>query len=255
MNRHRTLAWCEYVLPQQDQNIEIAVARQEFIRLVKCVFPRFLEQLRGQVYPRYAELVETKRREPGWASEAWLVSDLPLELPTLVAWAKKFNVADEVWIIEGALRTLSLWHRDAEVRDALDVSGFDSYAAVDTLSDGDDEVFQFEHPAWDPQFQRWTTFRESIEKRFANKLLNYEQRLCSLMESQGAVRSRRRYSSDHLAWFALYQLGGMTARGILNRRSDLKGDESTILKGLKTAADLLQWKALRKFRKLARPKP
>lgn len=110
-------------------------------------------------------------------------------------------------------------------------------------------MFQFEHAGWNPQLQRWTSFRDSIEKAFQSELKVYEQRSRSLMESQGAIRARRRFSADNFAWFALYQLGSMSAVRILRQRPDLKGDESTILKGVKTAAGLLQWKTIRKARK------
>ena len=150
------------------------------------------------------------------------------------------------WILEGALQTLWLWHRHPDWRESLDISGFRSSCCVDSLSSEEERLFKFESYGWDPQIQRWGSFRDSIKEQFKKHLDAYEQRLRLLMESQGAVRARYRYSSDHFKWFALYQLGRMSAGKILQQRTDLKGDESTILKGIKTAADLLQWKSIRK---------
>jgi hypothetical protein len=72
----------------------------------------------------------------------------------------------------------------------------------------------------------------------------YEQRLRSLLESRGAVRARHRYSVRHFEWFALWQLGGLSTTKLLKQYGG-KGDESTILKGLKKAADLVQWTNIR----------
>src|ERR1035438_2156096 len=53
---------------------------------------------------------------------------------------------------------------------------------------------------------------------------------------KGAERVRCRYGANHFLWFASYQLGGMSPSKILRTCHNLKGDESTILKGVKTAA-------------------
>ena len=101
---------------------------------------------------------------------------------------------------------------------------------------------------WDPQFQRWEHVRESIKKEFQSQLDAYQQRLSSLMERGGAVRTRKRYNRVHITWFILYQLKRMSSSKILQKHPDLKGDESTILKGVKAAARLLQWENVRKTR-------
>jgi hypothetical protein len=260
MNQHkkrRFLTLGEYILPDQGQNTEITGARREFIEMVRRVLPRFFEDLRERVYPKYARLVENQSDywETGWTFETWQQhSDRDRELtPCLVAWAEKFHVAEETWILNGALETLWIWHRYPEERECLEIHGFHSYCCVETLSGGEEALFQFEHPGWDPQIQRWTSFRDSIEKRFQRQVQEYEQRLRSAVEAQGAVRARRRFRADHFEWFALYQLGSMSAVRILKGRLDLKGDESTILKGVKTAAGLLQWKSIRKIRRPTLP--
>jgi hypothetical protein len=93
-----------------------------------------------------------------------------------------------------------------------------------------------------------------MRKQFEKSLGAYEERLRSLVESRGAVRARQRYSVDNFEWFALYQLTKMPSSRILKRRLDLKGDESSILKGVKTAAALLHWQGLRKSRMRGKPK-
>ena len=69
------------------------------------------------------------------------------------------------------------------------------------------------------------------------------------MEYQGAVHVRTQRNTDHLKWFALHQLGGMSSTKLLQQHPNLKGAESTILKGIKAAAGLLQWQNVRKSEK------
>jgi hypothetical protein len=248
----RNLGWGEFILPDQSQNTEIAGARWEFTKMVRRVFPRFFEQLRERVYPSFARLAENRPGywELGWTFETWQLQSDPDQqlMPCLLGWAREFH-ADETWILEGALQTLWLWNGDPKLRESLDMFGFRSSCCVDVLTSDEERLFTFEHEGWDPQTQRWGSFRDSIKGKFQKHLDTYERRLSSLMESRGAVRARKRYSADHFAWFALYQLGGLSATKILQQHPALKGDESTILKGVKTAAGLLQWTNVRKPRK------
>lgn len=169
----------------------------------------------------------------------------PQSVPGLMNWANEFNVGGESWILDGALQTLSFWRRNPDSRASLDLRRFATPYAVDTLSEGKETLFRFEYPGWDPQFERWHVFRRAAVTEFEKQLQAYEKQQRSLMESQGAVRARRRYSIQNLKWFALYQLAGRSTMQILEERPDLKGDPSTVLKGIKTAAELLQWKTLR----------
>jgi len=243
------LTWSEYVSSDPSQNTEIAGARFEFIEAVWRVFPRFFEQLRAVVYPNYARLAERRPGywEIGWTFDTWQqVSDRDNQLtPCLLAWAREFN-AEEPWILEGALQTLWLWHQHPDWRESLDISGFRSFPGVDTLTSDEERLFQFTSSGWDPQWQRWSSYRAHIQKQFKDELCAYEKRIRSRCESQGAIRARYRYSVDHFEWFAYYQLGKMSAGRILMQRPDLKGDESTILKGVQDAAALLQWQSRRR---------
>jgi hypothetical protein len=248
----RNLRFGEYILPVQSQNTELAAARWMLMETVSRVLPRFFEQLRDRVYPTFARLAESR---PGYWERGCTMdqSDPDQQLaPALLGWARAFH-AEEPLILEGALQTLGLWHRDPESRESLDIGGFRYSCCVDTLSD-EDQQFTFEHYGWDPQFQRWASFRDSAIKKFQEHLAAYERRLSSSMESQGAVRVRKPYSAAYFDWFAWYQLCGWPLSVILGECPDLKGDESTILKGVKFVADLLQWKNIRNARKARKPR-
>jgi len=188
---------------------------------------------------------------PDWSFETWQHHPAPDSQFTesLLGWARSFH-AEETWILDGALQTLWKWHRDQTSRESLDIGGFRAVCCVDTLSSDEDRQFTFKHLGWDPQFERWARFRNAVTKEFQTYLNHYHQRLSSRMESQGALRARRQFSVDNFEWFALYQLGGMSASRILESRLDQKHDESTIMKGVNTAAGLLQWKNPRRVRKV-----
>jgi hypothetical protein len=248
----RNLAWGDYILRDQGQNTELAGSRWILMEVVSRVLPRFFEQLSDRVYPTFARLAKDRPGywEPGWTFETWqLQSDSNQQLtPVLLGWARRFH-AEETWILEGALQTLWLWSQDLELLKLLYIGGFRSSCCVNTLSSEAERQFTFTHDGWDPQFQTLASFRGLFKKQVQSDLDAYVQRLSSLMESQGAVRARKRYRVAHFEWFALYQLGGVSSNLILGQGSSQSGDESTILKGVKAAAGMLQWKNVRKARK------
>ena len=246
----RPLSWGEFVVPDQNQNNQTAEARWRLMTAVLEVLPIFFERLRDDVYPTFALLARDKPHDwdPGFNFEAFQQVSGPDQrlTPCLLAWARTFHAAEEIWILDGALQTLRLWHRDPESRKSLDISGFRVSCCVDTLSSDEERLFQFEHEGWDPQFEPWSRARHSIEEQVERDLEAYHQKLCELMESRGAVRARNRSSAKHFKWFALYQFGGRSSTKLLTQFPDVC-DESTILKGVKAAADLLQWSNIRGF--------
>jgi hypothetical protein len=131
------------------------------------------------------------------------------------------------------------------LRLAQDSSGFHSFWSGKSITTEEERLFHFEDPGWDPEFRKWSRYRECIRKEFERKLVDYEKRIRSLVESRGAVRPHGRISEVNFEWFVLYQLAKMSTTKILRKTTCLEGDESTILKGVKTAASLLRWTKLR----------
>jgi hypothetical protein len=107
-----------------------------------------------------------------------------------------------------------------------------------------DQRFTFKD-GWSPQSERLSIFRARVNARFKTELTDFETRVRMLIESKGGLPTRRRYSVDNFKWFAQYQLRGMSSVQIENARGSAKGDESTVLKGIKTAAQLVGWNHLR----------
>ena len=112
----------------------------------------------------------------------------------------------------------------------------------------DFQKFAFTDRGWSPQFEKWPAFRARLKVRFDEELTNYGSRVRREVEALGARPARSRYSVKNIEWFALYQIGDWSSTRIEECRSSEKGDESTVLKGIKTAAELLQWKTLRSDR-------
>jgi hypothetical protein len=236
------LVWGEYVMSKRSGTSETAAARREFGEAVRRVLPVFFEQLREQVYPTYARLAADNPNywQAGWRFATWQAnSDHSKEgTSCLLAWARKFH-AEQDWVLESALQTLWVWHKYPALRESLDVSGFRCYACEAIFISGEERHFRFEDEGWEPQVEKWAKYSSRIRKRFDRDLCAYEVHLRALVESRGAVRARSRYRADHFKWFALYQLGGLSTVKILKGNLlGLQGDESTIRKGVKAAADL-----------------
>ena len=233
---------------------QTAGARRELMDAAQRVVPLFFERLREDVYPHFARIARKKPNywQTGWKFATWhLTADRENELaPELLSWARQFNAgeAGESWILEGALQTLWLWNQYPKLRTALNIEGFYPPSGGLILTSDDERCFNFEHPGWDPQFQRWADYRAYVKDLFDKELRSYERRIRTLIESRKAVPTRARYSVHNFEWFALYQFGGLSQSKIaeLYTTADETPDLSTIRKGLKAAAALVSWQNLRK---------
>jgi hypothetical protein len=232
------------------QDNQVAAARWQFVEAIRCKVPVFFERLRDVVYPAYERFANGKPRywERGWRFDTWQVvsdhkeADPPVHpdnqlTPILLTWAREFNVNGETWILEGALQTLSDWHKSQESKEALDIWGFREWYCVPGLITPKDHGFKFEDGGWDPTFWRWEDWLPGVTKRFEESLLNYRQKMSKLIEQRGADRSAARFSAEHFEWLALYQCGNLSLDLILSRAPNV-GDKSTVSKGMKHAAKL-----------------
>jgi hypothetical protein len=253
----RALTPGEYVVRNEDgQDDQIASARWQFLEAVSRVVPSFLEGLRDQVYPEYAQLADGNPDywRIGWKFENWQsLSDRDNKLtPVLTAWAWRHNVDGEDWILEGALQTLSNWHQFPQQRAALDVWGFRQWIAVPGLISADDSQFRFSDGGWDPTFSNSTGWRTRVIKDFEKALDAYECRMRRVVEDLGAIQTVSRFSADHFQWLALYQCGNLSLDSILHR-SPHAGDKTTISKGIHSAAILASIAVRPKHRRLKEP--
>ncbi len=232
-------------------------ARQYFVGVVRDVVPGFFEELQSVVYPRYVACARRVRGKPsrgaGHWQTGWYLSTWEAQLgrsnfkSILLTWAERFGCAEEAWILEGALESMSAWYRVPGIESG-DLRRFCRPIAGNVLVDY--EPFSFEDRGWSPQFERWAEFRRRIEVRFTEELGTYQRRTRGLIESKKGRRAQRRISRDNFKWFVLYQIRGMSLSKIEDLRGSDFGDESTVRKGIRAAARLLGWTEIRDGRRL-----
>jgi hypothetical protein len=104
---------------RRGMNQQIVNARWCFLLAVKCHVPEFFEQLNEQVYPAFARVAKPRYWRAGDRFAMWQSrSDEDRFLtPILMKWARQFHVEEETWILEGALQTLSNWHKFPHTRE------------------------------------------------------------------------------------------------------------------------------------------
>jgi hypothetical protein len=242
------LAYCEYVIPTSQQREAARIARLDLMRKVREVYEPMLQSLAERVLPAYAELVQS-----GFDLDAilWHPSHSPLKhLPdnrlksALLNWAADFH-ADEQLFLEDTLRTLRAWYFAPEWRDSLRWSPIGDLTPVSIFVVG--KPFSFQCDGWETQLLTWAAYSRSVRERFEQELREYEAVTRRTAESYGVVRAPYKYSPENLEWFALYQFAGLSSTKIVNRSENENFvDDSTVLKGVKTAAKLLGWDKLRK---------
>jgi len=251
------LSYAEYVSTDSDNSVQVWQARLRIIEAAKHVYPRFLNKLASDVFPVYRQLAESRKlAKEGYNFEKALWSENPQLTPldvlaeegglksALTKWATQFNAQVE-WLMVGALRTLRDWHVAPDWRESLKWNTF--HGRSETVAIGKD--FEFRYLGWDVRLLTWSVYSESVRKRFEEKISEYERATREFAESLGMVRARRKYSRENFDWFVLYQFAGMSSTKIAERwaeEADGKAvDESTILKGVKAAAELIEWEHLR----------
>jgi hypothetical protein len=246
-----SLAFSEYVSPDSDSSVQVWRARLQVIEAAKRVFPIFLRKLSADVFPLYCQLAKEGKLAKGrnffdkalWGNSPFeaLTDDGGLKA-ALAEWAARFN-AEAEWIMVGALRTLRGWYVAPDWRQSLVWDPHHGRTDRPAVGRG----FEFCYPRWEVQLLTWQAYSKSLRQSLEKKLLEYEKQTREHAASRGLVRARRKYSPDNLEWFVLYQFAGMTSKTIADRYvgQGKALDESTVLKGIKAAAQLIGWNQLR----------
>ena len=79
------------------------------------------------------------------------------------------------------------------------------------------DTFTFVCEGWETTLLPWPAYRDSVRRRFEEKLSDYEKETRALAKSQGLVRAQRKYSLKNLEWFVLYQFAGNSSKTIADR--------------------------------------
>jgi hypothetical protein len=238
------LAYCEYVA-SDNSSVAVQQARWDLMRCVRRVFPSMLEQLAVDVLPAYKELAKSDFKIEAilWHSRLSPVKELPEDSSlrnALLRWAGKFH-AEQDWFLDHMLRTLRGWHVASDWRSKLKCNPIGGVTSMVAWG----EQFIFECEGWEMQKLTWAGYSRSVREQFEEQLSAYQIASRKQAESHGLVRAPHKYSPENLEWFVLYQFAGLSSKKIADR-ADLFSDESTILKGVRTAARLIGWDSVRK---------
>jgi hypothetical protein len=263
----------EYASPDAENSADVQRSRLILMRTVKRVFPKFLEKFSTDVFPLFDQAAKngTLARQ-GYDFEQVLFADnprrvnpldprlTPLEVlaeengvkAALLKWANEFNAATD-WLMVSALRTLRRWRLWPQLR--LELTWDASWAIGGRIpatdgrfkNPGAGRPFEFSFHEWETRLLTWAKYRAEAHRRFEEKLSEYRKETRELVESEGLIRVRRKYSPVNLEWFVLYQFAGESSKRIAERaaRNNKAVDDSTVLKGIKAAAQLIAWKHLR----------
>jgi len=232
---------------------EITAARWELVQAIRRKVPAFFERLRAVAYPKYARLANGSVDHGEIGYQVLSHANGPLT-PILKKWAREFNLLltlkrptaahlpvvqwhGEVWILEGALRTLLLWHRYDALKNDLDVKGFRQSVCVPGVITGRDHQFVFKDGGWDPTLRSWEGWRLHVQQRFEEALEDYQKKMGALVVKRGGRKSVTPFSTEHFDWLALYHFGNLSLDQIRAGAGNV--DKTTISKGMHHAADLV----------------
>jgi hypothetical protein len=181
----------------------LEIARQGFIRATQAVCPEFLNELREQVFPSHDRSV------------------------ALAAWASKFKVEREAWMLAGAKRTFRLWRSDTNLLKQPWL-GASMRAKWKT-----EETFPPPLTAWDPaeeSLDKWTIraqrcledYGAATRKRaeacsYRNVAPGWRVRDPKVYDGDPTARGqakKQQWETD-LEWLALYHLRGWSVAEIV----------------------------------------
>jgi hypothetical protein len=219
-------------------NQQIVSARWQFLLALRRQVPEFYERLRDDVYPAFMRLAKPGYWRTGRSFGMWQSrwdSDRQLT-PILMEWARRFNVEEEVWILEGALQTLSNWNKFPHGLENLEIRGFWKPICVPGLVWYGEHPFHFEDAGWDPTLISFPGWRVNVGKRFAAAMQQHRQQMQALIKERGGLPAVVRSSEEHFDWLALYQCANASLESIVKRAR--YGDRTTISKGMHRAAKL-----------------
>ena len=232
------LGFGDYISRGDRPDSVMSTSRRDLLRASNRVFPSFAARLASDVFPVYCDAVGSGfNSKIIWSHNPYWSIEAQGGLKTaLLQWATTFNALAE-WLLDTALRTMDGWRRVPEWR---------ARHQWDTLIISSSEVvcgkpFTFAYNGWELQSFTWPVYCESVRRQFESALADYEKSARLLAQSEGLRRSPRNHSPINFDWFVLYQFAGMASTEIASRPEYVKYDPTTIMKGVKVAANLIGW--------------
>jgi capsule polysaccharide modification protein KpsS len=89
--------------------------------------------------------------------------------------------------------------------------------------------FVFEHPGWEPTYDYRKAIKREILQSFNQHLEEYLDRMESLVEERGCVRTKTKNEPEHFEWLACFQVKGMSYTKIKDRFKPQAPSQKTYL--------------------------
>jgi len=261
----------EYTSSNLDASELATRARQIFYESIRTVYPAVFEDLREQVFPIFwkiatdAEQGQDARLNPrsiecrrmSVAVSGGIGDPSLSELHSAFSvWAKKYNMAEEKWFIDGLLRTLFSWAKHPRHRRELLPAQTSSRAWAGLTSD--EARFSFDDPGWAPTVVKWRDFEDRVLADFRRALTSYKARVNSLLKSRGYDPVHRKGALECFDWLVLWQIAGHNQQQIAswhaNQTARFLG-ETRIRQGIEEAAELVGLTHLRQGPRGPKRKP
>jgi hypothetical protein len=215
------LFWGEY--EPRDRELSVGVARVAFLNAVRLHIPEVLKQLSEQPFERYNNLGAPHLE---WWQVKHHYRNISLRR-SLFEWSVVWHLEEE-WCLEHALTTMWHWHHyQPDLENLIWQQGGGSWMVPTNESE---RRFMFEHPGWEPTYDYRKTIKQEILMAFNQHLDEYLDRMESLVEERGYVKSKRKNEREHFEWLACFQVKGMSYAEIKDKfKSQTNSKEKTYL--------------------------
>ena len=195
------LFWGEY--EPKDRELSIGVARVVFLNAVRKYIPEVLRQLSGQPFEHYNRIGAPHL-------EWWQVKHHNRNIAlrrSLLDWARVWHLEAE-WCLQHALTTMLHWHHFPPELKKLEWQQGGGGWVVSTNEE--ERRFLFKHEGWEPTYAYRRTIKQEIRRAFNQHLDEYLDRIESLAQERGYVKTKTKNEREHFEWLACFQVKGMS---------------------------------------------
>jgi hypothetical protein len=163
----------------------------------------------------------------------------------LCLWARRWNLC-EMWLMHEAMMTLDRWTKQGRP------SGWAYKGYIEAVKG---VGFHLTFPAWDPQADKWVSYRRKLQAAFGKAVSEYRAVVSGYHESSEAPgemspRASLHKGERHFEWLVNFQIRRMEIKEV--DESDEPADYKTIDSAIRDLAALI---GLRLREKMGKPGP
>lgn len=187
-----------------NRELSIGTARVVFLNATRLHVPAVLEDLRDNCFDLYCRLETEPLR---WWEVRYGRRPTALLCRSLLAWARKWHLEPE-WCLDAAVSTMWDWSMLPSSLETLDWQQGEGGWMVPTHEE--ERRFVFEHAGWEPTYDYRAKIKQEIEQAFKKQLEDYLERIESLVEHRGYVRTKSKTKREHFEWLACFHVAEMS---------------------------------------------